>query len=260
MRLITTLALAISAVTAFDCLVPELDKYNLEILKGVHSVSQIKDTPPLETNQTWYVGVCTLIDGIDECPKNLDVCGITRVSTKEAKLTTNIILFNTNVAKSYLLVDGDEEKGVAVSYKGVNWGDSLVDAELQFICDKNTNDGKLEVVSWDGTKVTMKLKSKGACITSKEDKKKPADDKPKDNGELWGWFTWIFIFMVLFLSIYIIGGAWFQYNKGNAIDFQSALREVLENFVDLLRGLPGFIREILQRFTGNSNRGEYSAV
>ena len=66
--------------------------------------------------------------------------------------------------------------------------------------------------------------------------------------------------MVLFLSIYIIGGAWFQYNKGNAIDFQSALREVLENFVDLLRGLPAFVKEVVEKVTGNSNRGEYSAV
>ena len=48
------------------------------------------------------------------------------------------------------------------------------------------------------------------------------------------------------LSIYIIGGAWFQYNKGNAIDFQSALKEVVENFIELLKGLPSFGKEIIE--------------
>ena len=51
---------------------------------------------------------------------------------------------------------------------------------------------------------------------------------------------------MLFLSIYIIGGAWFQYNKGNAIDFQSALKEVVENFIELLKGLPSFGKEIIE--------------
>ncbi len=63
--------------------------------------------------------------------------------------------------------------------------------------------------------------------------------------------------MVLFLSIYI-GGAWFQYNKGNAIDFQSALRVALENFVDLVRGLPLFMRNHRKGHWQQS--GEYSAV
>lgn len=249
----------IAVAAAFDCSVPELDKYNLEIVKGIHLVLDVTQTPPLETNQTWTIGVCSTIEKIDDCPANLDICGITKVKVKDTELTTNIIGFNANVAKTYELVDNDPEKGVIIGYKGVNWGNSLVDAELKFVCDKE-KEGKLEVVSWDGSKVTMLLVTKGACITKKEDKKKPDDNRRENDGELWGWFTWIFIFMVLFLSIYIIGGAWFQYNKGNAIDFQSALKEVVENFVDVMRGLPQFVLEILQRATGNTNRGEYSAV
>lgn len=142
---------------------------------------------------------------------------------------------------------------------------------MRFVCasssDKDKDLDKFQLHQWDDKRLKVSVKTKAACITDKKDKKKPDNKKDNkkgndkdDNGESWGWFTWIFIFLVLFLSIYIVGGAWFQYSKGNAIDFQSALREVLENFVSLLKGLPSFVREIIEKFTGNSNRGEYSAV
>lgn len=247
---------------AFDCSISELEKYNLEVAQGVHAVLDITQTPPSETNQTWYIGVCSSIDKMDSCPAGLDVCGITKIRVKDTELTTNIIGISSTEAKRFSSIDGDAEKGVIIAYEGVNWGSKQVNAELRFACDLTKEKGNLELVSWDGKKVIIQMATKGACLTKRGDKKKgPLDDSGHtDKGELWGWFTWIFIFMVLFLSIYIIGGAWFQYNKGNSIDFQSALREVVENFVDVIRGLPAFVLEILQKVTGNSNRGEYSAV
>ncbi|CUM66846.1 uncharacterized protein PRCAT00004530001 [Priceomyces carsonii] len=250
-----------------DCSVKELKQYNFESIKGIHSISLVRDTPPSETNTTWYFGICDTLDKITACPKNSDVCGITTLKVdKDPKkiITSEIIGFNSNLEKLISSINGkDNEQGVSISYTGSNWGNNLVDANLDFYCpeknDKATH--KFEIISWDGKKLHAKLTTKAACITSDKDKKKGKQpDQEDDNGESWGWFTWIFIFMVLFLSIYIVGGAWFQYHKGNSIDFQSALKEVLENFIDLLRGLPSFIREIIEKFTGNSDRGEYSAV
>ncbi|CAN3375335.1 hypothetical protein DIURU_002101 [Diutina rugosa] len=263
MKTFATLVTAFAAFSmAFDCSIPELEKYNLEVVRGVHAVSDLTQTPPSETNQTWYVGVCSSIDKVDACPDGSDVCGITKVRVKDTELTTNIIGIGSASTKKFNAIDGDESKGVIITYEGVQWGSKKVDAELRFVCDSTKEKGNLEVVSWDGHKVTVQIVTKGACLTKRGDKKKdPSDDSGHaDKGESWGWFTWIFIFMVLFLSIYIIGGAWFQYNKGNSIDFQSALREVVENFVDVVRGLPAFVSEILKKVTGNSNRGEYSAV
>ncbi|KAK6458563.1 autophagy-related protein 27 [Scheffersomyces xylosifermentans] len=263
---------------AIDCSVKELQQYNFEAFKGVHSVISLKDTPPSQTNVTWYFGICEPIkDGTDNCPKNSDICGITSIILdKDPKSTvvSEIVGFNTNLQKTYTPFTKEgknkDEDGVTISYTGVNWGENLVDAELKFVCaqksDKEDTLDKFKLEKWDGNKLVVSVRTKTACITADKDKKKPDDKKdPKDpekpdNGESWGWFTWIFIFLVLFLSIYIIGGAWFQYNKGNAIDFQSALREVLENFVELLKGIPSFSREIIEKFTGHGNRGEYSAV
>lgn len=269
----------IGGVSGIDCGVKELKEYDFESFKGIHSVTTLKDTPPTQTNVTWYIGICdTISEKIDHCPKNSDLCGITLInleknSHKDA-VVSEIVGFNTNLQKQYkpFTKDGDNnEDGITIVYKGANWGDNLVDAELRFVCasssDKDKDLDKFQLHQWDDKRLKVSVKTKAACITDKKDKKKPDNKKDNkkgndkdDNGESWGWFTWIFIFLVLFLSIYIVGGAWFQYSKGNAIDFQSALREVLENFVSLLKGLPSFVREIIEKFTGNSNRGEYSAV
>lgn len=267
-RLLIFITLAL-AVRALDCSAKELQQYNLESVKGTYSISNIKSTPPSKTNITWSIGICEPIKDVADCPQNSDVCGITSILIDgKSPVVSEIIGFNSNVQKEYeTIAEGDG--GIIVKDKAVNCGDSLIDAEIHFICDKNAKENDLKLDKWDGQSVKLSFKSKAACITSDKDKKKnngnnndnnKNNDKKKDNGELWGWFTWIFIFLVLFLSIYIVGGAWFQYNKGNAIDFQSALKEVIENFIDLLKSLPSFIREIIERFTGSSGRAEYSAV
>ncbi|EMG49413.1 ATG27 Autophagy-related protein 27 [Candida maltosa Xu316] len=251
-----TLLTIITAVSAIDCSAKELKPYNFESIKGVHSYSNLRNTPPSTTNLTWNVGICEPINNVKDCPPNSDICGITTIQLKDEKpVISEIITFNANLEKTYETSDN----GVKILYKGANWGDALINAELNFVCDKDASENDFTLDQWDGTNLKLSLKNKAACITSDDDKKKEEKKKP-DSGESWGWFTWIFIFLVLFLSIYIVGGAWFQYNKGNAIDFQSALKEVIENFIELLKGLPSFSKEIIEKFTGRSNRGEYSAV
>lgn len=262
---VLSLFLILTVICAIDCSVDELKPYYFESIQGIHNVIDIKDTPPSKTNITWYFGICeTINEGVDKCPKNSDICGITTIILdKDQTVISEIIGFNSNLQKTYEPMDDD--KGIKILYKGANWGDSLIDAELVFNCDKNGDD-KFNLKNWDGKKLSVEINSKAGCKTKKDEKEKnpskPSNgrDPKNDSGESWGWFTWIFIFMVLFLSIYIIGGAWFQYNRGNSIDFQSALKEVLENFLDILKGLPNFIKEIIEKVTGNNTRGEYSAV
>ncbi|ABN67240.2 predicted protein [Scheffersomyces stipitis CBS 6054] len=262
------ISVLLAQAAAFDCSAKELEHYNFELLKGIHSVTSLKDTPPSQTNLTWYFGICEPIkEGLDACPQNSDVCGITSIILKgdsKNRVISEIVSFNTNLQKTYEPFSDSEidSTGIAISYTGATWGDNSINAALRFVCPPKNNEhilDKFKLDSWDGKKLKASMYSKAACITSDKDKLKPPPKKP-DNGESWGWFTWIFIFLVLFLSIYIVGGAWFQYNKGNAIDFSSALREVLDNFVELLKGIPAFSREIIEKFTSNSNRGEYSAV
>lgn len=257
-------AAILASVAAFDCSAKDLEKYDFSSISGVYTAKATKDTPPLKLVISWSVGVCQNLDLLADCPKNSGLCGTTRVQLEGNEFLTEVIGFNSNLQTKYepFSDEGDaKENGIRVVYSGVNWGDNLVDAYIKFKCVKaGDKDGELTLQSWDGKTFKGEMRTPAACASDKPNKKPPKEKNPDETGESWGWFTWIFIFMVLFLSIYIIGGAWFQYNKGNAIDFQTALREVLENFVDLLRGLPGFFKEIVEKVTGNSNRGEYSAV
>lgn len=255
-----TLALLLVPVWSFDCSAKELQEYNFKQIKGVLSAEEKKNTPPSTTTTKWHVGICENLDSVAECSKNLDVCGVQTISVDGKDYILQKIEINSNIQKKYTPFEetnektGKKESGVVVSYTGVNWGDQLVDADIRMVC--GDSQPELAVDEWTGSRLTARVVSKAACARGAKAPKPPAED----HGELWGWFTWIFIFMVLFLSIYIIGGAWFQYNKGNAIDFLLALREVLENFLDLVKGLPVFIKEIIEKFTGNPSRGEYSAV
>lgn len=263
MKLFLGLAIAASIVSAIDCSAKELAQYDFQSIKGEYTDVITKDTPPSKSVFKWSIGICQNIESELDCPKNSDVCGTTRVQVDDKDVLAQVIGFNSNLQKEYSPFSGDQESGINVTYRGVNWGDLLVDGTIKFVCTTkgDADENKLKVIDWNGLLFQAEFRSPAACIKSKSSPKAPPkNNNGNDNGESWGWFTWIFIFMVLFLSIYIIGGAWFQYNKGNSIDFQSALREVLENFVDLLRGLPAFVKEVVEKVTGNSNRGEYSAV
>ncbi|GEQ66473.1 hypothetical protein JCM33374_g136 [Metschnikowia sp. JCM 33374] len=266
MRVLYAVAFVASVASAFDCSVKELSQYDFQSIKGEYTDIIRKSTPPSNSVFIWSIGICQNLETREDCPKNSDICGSKRVLVDDKDVLSEVIGFNSNLQKEYTpfgFNDQPQESGINITYRGVNWGDSLVDGTIKFICTPkgDANENRFKLIGWNGALFEGEFRSHAACINSnKEQKTPPTNNGGNDNGESWGWFTWIFIFMVLFLSIYIIGGAWFQYNKGNAIDFQSALREVLENFVDLLKGLPAFIKEVVEKVTGNSNRGEYSAV
>lgn len=260
----------IVSARALDCSLKELLPFNLQKIKGTYEFKTSRNTPPSTRLSSWNLAVCENTNAITDCPKNSDICGVTRLEFDgKDPITSEIIGFGSDlkpVVSVRKVSQGDSFDGFSLDYNGASWGGAVINAQVDFLCDKAVEKPKLELVSWDAEVsrlLHLKLTSSAACADAsgkKPDEKPTPKPKPDDGGESWGWFTWIFIFMVLFLSIYIIGGAWFQYNKGNSIDFQSALKEVLDNFIDLLKGLPAFIREIIEKFTGNSNRGEYSAV
>lgn len=252
-------AVLISVAAAFDCSIKELEQYDFQSIKGIYSDSILRNTPPSKYTSTWAVGICQNLDGQADCPSLSDICGTGHVKVDDKDTLSEVIAFNNDLKHEFTPFDNENESGISVAIKELIWGDSKVDAKITFICDesKSSEINKLLLQKWDGKVFEAKFPTPAACA---RDTKKNPKQPSEDGGESWGWFTWIFIFMVLFLSIYIIGGAWFQYNKGNSIDFQSALKEVLENFIDLMRGLPSFVKEVAEKVTGNSSRNEYSAV
>lgn len=251
-----------STALALDCSADELKPFNFESIRGVYSSSIMSSTPPTTTNSTWYFGVCEGINqDVDLCPKDSDVCAISTIVVDSKDTSKNVVSeafnFGPTAKTTYTVSTEENKESVNVKYDPIQWGDILVSANILFLCSEDTEPVILRSGEHD---LEFTVKTKAACVTSKKDKEKQNKDGHDNDGESWGWFTWIFIFLVLFLSFYIIGGAWYQYNKGISIDFQTALIEVVQNFAELLKGLPAFAKEIVEKITGGGNRGEYSAV
>lgn len=229
--------------------------FNISDIKGTYTFEQAKKTPPTTTLSTWKLGICENLEETEDCPAGLDICGVIKVISDLNMIVANRI----NIPSSAREEEEDSELRFpyGIYYKGVKYGDEEIGTSVYFLCPRGEKRDKpgnrIDSVYLSNGYLEISFETELACLRDK-------DALDEGDGESWGWFTWMFIFLVLFLSIYIIGGAWFQYTRGNSIDFQSALREVLENFISLIKGLPGFTKEIVEKFTGNSNRGEYSAV
>ncbi|WPK27060.1 hypothetical protein PUMCH_004431 [Australozyma saopauloensis] len=256
------LALLAPLAAAFDCS-KDLEAYDFQSIKGTYLDTILIDRPPSKTDYTWSIGICQDVENQADCPAKSSLCGVGHLKVDDKDILSEVIPFKSDHKHTFRPFD-EQNSGVLLILEDLSWGDSSINAHVKFICSENDNpdNNKLRILRWTGRVFEANFLTPAACVKDKKDKNGKDNQKPpsEDGGESWGWFTWIFIFMVLFLSIYIIGGAWFQYNKGNSIDFQSALREVLENFVDLLRGLPTFFKEVVEKVTGNSSRNEYSAV
>jgi hypothetical protein len=148
------------------------------------------------------------------------------------------------------------------------WGSNTVDASMDLICSKVE---ELRV-SWDQKLLEVTWYSPYACLSDEKDipppppdEKQPGDKEPDDKepeepaDDSWGWFTWLFIILVLGFGAYIIMGAWVTYSKSPA-DFSDAVHDFTDTLKNIAKGIPGFIGEILERIMGRTDRGGYSAV
>lgn len=253
-----------------------------------HSVVYSQSTPPTTTNTTWFINPCNANhqEGSDFklCPEGTQICGVQYVKPENQDwLLTGVIPVSgdlngeQNGATITALTsdDGYNDPGIRVHMQGGAWGDvGKLDALVDFVCTKEPSEEKLEFLSWDLHTLKLLWKTRRACadIDSEEppkenpkqpDEKKPEDgDKPKDDNDVsasggWGWFTWLFILVVLGSAIYIIGSAWANYSRYGHIGVDSNHTEFLREIPFLVKD---FVRKIAGTFSGGSNRGGYSAV
>ena len=183
--------------------------------------------------------------------------------------------------------------GVSVHYTGGQWGDEdSIEAAFDFLCAKDVKSPEIAFRGWDGRTLKMELRSAAACPLNDNGNNKDGnkgdgnkDDGNKgdgsndsdgnkgdgnndsdgnkggeedENGDTWGWFTWLFILAVLGFSAYVVASAWINYNR-----YGLSGVELLPHS-DAVRDLPylirDFVRKLASTFAGSSNRGGYSAV
>lgn len=264
-------------------------KYDLTPLgTSEHVVSHNVATPPSITNTTWYINPCAALprDASDAkmCPEGTQICGIQRIKPENSDwLLTGVIPVagdldgKQNGASITLLTpeNDDGKHGLRIHTKGGTWGDlGALDSLMDFVCVKEEKDESLQFVSWDLHTLKLQWNTRLACAQGespteppkddpkKDDPKNPDGDKPKDGDDVsasggWGWFTWLFIIIVLGSAVYIIGSAWANYSRYGHIGMDSSHAEFLSEIPYLVKD---FVRKVAGTFSGGSNRGGYSAV
>lgn len=240
-----------SLVSLGQCLdlsvVPSLKK--LDSLIGVHTVSTISNTPPSTSNVTFYLSVYDKIPIVIEnenCPKDSSLCIVTEISLPSGETIVTEVKSMSSIADKGAKINRylTGESLITLEFPNWPWGEVMINTVINVECDRYLLDETMEAFL-NFNALNIRLFSNQSCT------------KVKDDSSSWGWFTWLFIFMVIIFAGYVIGNAWINANSTGNNEFLNAL---LDSIVDILNRLPAFLKEIWTKIVGNRGREEYSAI
>ncbi|ODV90830.1 hypothetical protein CANCADRAFT_111500 [Tortispora caseinolytica NRRL Y-17796] len=272
------LYLATLTTASFHCdVVVDGIKFDLTPLKGPHSISVSEVLPPSVRNLTWTIDPCgplqksSDVPASDQCPSGTQVCGIETITIGDSKFVSQIIpvagdIGGSTVDAGLSVLEGDPG-GLRVVLHGGRWGEKRdLQAEIDFICSEE-KDSPITLKGWDSTTLSLSWKTPYACA-SKDRPSKGGDDKsgdkppqhsrPDKSGDSWGWFTWLFIILVLAFAAYIIVGSWVNYSRYGSTGVDMIPHS--DTFRDIPYLVKDFASKISSTLSSSGSRGGYSAV
>jgi hypothetical protein len=246
------------SASAINCNADQLDKYRFkEVFTAITASSQLHDTPPSQTNVTWYFNLCDQVEELTpECPKHAQICGVQEVLLPgQDPIKTQVISFGNGL--NYKVTSANDSD-VVIDLDETSWGTNSINAVLNLHCAAESDPDAGIKVDWNDIAgdFTLFWNTPAACLKSnKEVPVPPKDGDSKKTDESWGWFTWLFIIIVLVVGSYIVVTAWISSSRTPA-DFQDAAHDFLET----LKSLPALAVEVFKKIVGSGERGGYSAV
>ncbi|EJS43208.1 atg27p [Saccharomyces arboricola H-6] len=224
-------------------------------------ISTTRDTPPSKTIEKWWLNVCEehTVESPEGCEKSDMLCGLTEITlpSKDA-ITTQIINFNKDIGFNV----EEAESALILSLKSAKWGSNMIDAKLEFQCNDNMKEDEMVSQTWADKTIQLTLKGPSGCLKSKDDDKKKGDDEEKKPAKKSGgtsWFTWLFLYALLFTLIYLMVVSFLSTRGGSFQDFRA---EFIQRSTQFFTSLPEFCREVMSKILGRNTtqRGGYSAV
>lgn len=279
------LATLLQIVKGFHCDGNEFDDFNFDSIRGLHHISLVKETPPSVSNLTWFVNLCGSIDVsahkdyeslLTNCPENSQICGVKYVSVPGMELIKTEVISLSDSLSQEVTVDknyknpnknNEETTLVQVKLNGGNWGSTSLDTKLSLICDKDANDDteNVKISTWDESTLSIDLYSSTFCSKSSHKpggEKKPGegnDKRPTGGGLLEFVFGLLFNLICVVIAIYIAMFGFTYLKRGGT--FAEIHTDVSGRLLDIGSNIPALVREVIEKFTGNSSsRGGYSAV
>ncbi|KTB23805.1 Autophagy-related protein 27 [Nakaseomyces glabratus] len=272
---VVALAMASSAV-ALNCKNHNvLSNYNVAN-KDILLKNEL-DTPPSKTSEMWYLAPCE--DGSrrqrpSECSSDDLMCAIRHVKVDGSDHLTQKL----DVHKSAKYeVEEVESGGFDIRFLGVKWGSNTIDATLSYSCDTNLKTDELVTTIWNSEYVLIEMSGPSGC---KRDGNSDSGDNGNGNGNGNGndpdnnnntgkdkkskktsWFTWLFVYAILFTVIYLMVVSYLNTKGGSFQDFRN---EFVERGTEFITSLPTFVKEVVTKTLGtrdsSASRGGYSAV
>ncbi|GCE98050.1 type II membrane protein [Zygosaccharomyces mellis] len=240
-----------------------------QISKNPLSSGLQRDTPPSKTDEQWYIGVCEE-DGFDkispDCNSKDILCGTTHVKLPgKDPILTQVIDFTQNVKHS----TEQQKDGFTLKLTGAEWGSGQYDALIEFKCSDDKDTDEMFFDRWQGSEVKLSVLGPSGCLKKDDndgghggsggdnDNNNGSKKPNKSSGS--SWFTWLFLYAILFTLIYL---SIISYANTRGGSFQDFKEEFLDRLKQLITSLPQFVKEIASRLFGSSSspRGGYSAV
>lgn len=262
--------LAVPFVHGLECSKHDILKKYGDFKLGTSGATE-RDTPPSKTTERWWINPCeeSKLDAPAGCEKTDMLCGITEVTLPDEKdkIVTQIIDFSKSI--DYEVEETSES--LIFKLKNTKWGTNTISASIEFVCDKNLKANEIVKNTWANQEIQISVKGPSGCLTDTDGDKNPdnggkkpdnGDDnanKPSKSGT--SWFTWLFLYAIMFTLIYL---AIISYTTTRGGSFQDFREEFIERSTQLVFSLPTFLNEVIAKVLGRGEsslqRGGYSAV
>ncbi|CCH60363.1 hypothetical protein TBLA_0C05650 [Henningerozyma blattae CBS 6284] len=246
-----------------------LKKYNLSKNPAVMSAVIDIETPPTLSHQSIWFNLCDSNKNGDKsqlsksCNGNDMVCifeEIETISNSNEKMISKLIdiPYSTDFD-----VTGYENDGVTVSLSLVKWGKRYLDVQLQYVCDNSLKNDEISQYNWNKDLIDLQIKGPSGCLNvdnGGNDVNTPQETK---GTSLFGWFIWLLIYAVLFSLTFVAITSYLKTRESGS--FEEFRDEFVTRLSDLVRSLPGFVNEVINKVIGRGSingsiREGYSAV
>ncbi|KIP10926.1 hypothetical protein PHLGIDRAFT_125243 [Phlebiopsis gigantea 11061_1 CR5-6] len=272
-------ATRVSAQDAFDCKITSGEYgWDLTSLKGEHTLSQERETPPTKFRDDVTFNLCedlTRKDGVadrDQCEAGTRAC-LTQTNIKESeneRITAVIPLARSSVEHEVLPAPN---KGIRLTFSGPSYPDPVTSVQtpqslkVDIFCKPGADEPEdPEFKSYDGKELRIEWNAPAGCGFGASDPehpppgKVPDTDKGKKESSVGSGLGWFFLLFLLALAAYFGLGAYYNYSTYGASGMD------LIPHRDFWREVPYMLRDVVShlcsavRPRSTSSRGGYIAV
>ncbi|EPQ57219.1 hypothetical protein GLOTRDRAFT_104803 [Gloeophyllum trabeum ATCC 11539] len=266
--------LVLSAGAQDDCSIDRNGvKYDLTALKGEHTVSRTRDTPPSKMVDSVRFDLCGELQQqkdvaeADQCPSGTRAC-LTKINQREGqpdRIVAVIPLAQTSGNREISPLSSPE--GLSITFDGPSYPPSSDNSipqsfNLTLLCSKETSD--ITFTSYEAGQLKLSWSAPAGCgheageepPKDEEGEKKPAESGETRMGSGIGWF---FLVLLLALAAYFGLGAYYNYSTYGATGSD------LIPHRDFWREVPYMLRDVVSHLCSavrprHSSRGGYIAV